>query len=248
MSPTPIPLDLISDSELHNLNQLLPWACFTVDSRGRRVGRPFAEHKRNDPQVIPDFRIVDLDDRFPLSGKSVLELGCFEGVHTIGLCQHGARVTAIDGRVEHVVKTQTRCALYGYHPQVYCLDLEGAEISKLPEFDILHHIGVLYHLTDPVSHLRSVLPHIREAVLLDTHVARPEEITHRYESYGASYPVRLYREGGRAEPFSGLRDHAKWLLLEDLSRILANEGFPKIQELALEEQRNGLRVRLLAQR
>ncbi|MEK0446556.1 MAG: hypothetical protein RLZZ399_1877 [Verrucomicrobiota bacterium] len=248
MSPTPIPLDLISDSELHTLNELLPWACFTVDSRGRRVGRPFAEHKRNEPQVIPDFRIVELNQRFPLVGKSVLELGCFEGVHTIGLCQHGALVTAIDGRVEHVVKTQTRCALYGYHPEVYCLDLEGPEISKLPEFDILHHVGVLYHLTDPVGHLRSVLQRTREAVLLDTHVARSGEITHRYESYGASYPVRLYREGGRTDPFSGLREHAKWLLHEDISRILANEGFSNIQELAVEEQRNGLRVCLFAQR
>ena len=248
MSITPIPLDLISDRELDNLNELLPWACFTLDSRGRRVGRPFSHHKRNDPQIIPDFRIVDLDERFPLLGNSVLELGCFEGVHTIGLCEYGAKVTAIDGRVEHVVKTQTRCALYGYYPQVYCLDLEGAELSQLPEFDLLHHIGVLYHLTDPVSHLHSVLQHIRKAVLLDTHVARSQEITHRYESCGASYPVRLYREGGRTDPFSGLREHAKWLLPEDITKILVHEGFSNIQELAIEDQRNGLRIRIFAQR
>jgi len=244
----PIPIDLLSETELQNLNQLLPWACFTQDSRGRQVGRPFAEDKRNEPQVIPDFRIVDLNNRLPLSGRRTLEVGCFEGVHTIALCQFGARVTAVDGRIEHVVKTQTRCALYGCYPEVYCFDLELGGLARLPEFDVLLHIGVLYHLTDPVSHLQKLLPRIREAVFLDTHVARPEEIMHRYEVGGITYPVRLYIEGGRKEPFSGLREHAKWLLREDVLKILRQAGFTDIQEVALEEQRNGLRIRLFARR
>jgi len=93
-----------------------------------------------------------------------------------------------------------------------------------------------------------LLPRIREAVFLDTHVARPEEIMHRYEVGGITYPVRLYIEGGRKEPFSGLREHAKWLLREDVLKILRQAGFTDIQEVALEEQRNGLRIRLFARR
>ena len=248
MPDAPTSLDLLSDAELEQLNQLLPWACFTLDARGRSVGRPFSEEKRNAPQEIPDFRIVDLNQRLPLAGRTVLELGCFEGVHTIALCQFGAHVTAIDGRIEHVVKTQTRCSLYGCHPKVYCLDLEKDGMGCLPEFDVLCHIGVLYHLADPVSHLQGLLPRIRECVLLDTHISRPEEITHQYQSGTAVYPVRLYQEGGRTEPFSGLSNHAKWLLQGDLLGILARAGFKNIQELALENQRGGLRIRLLAQR
>jgi len=141
----PKPVELISDGELDKLNQLLPWACFTVDSSGRKLGRAFSDHKRNDPQDIPDFRIVELNQRFALAGRSVLEMGCFEGVHTAALCQFGADVTAVDGRSEHVVKTQIRCGFYGHHPRIYCLDLEDHSMIKLPEFDVMVHIGVLYH-------------------------------------------------------------------------------------------------------
>jgi hypothetical protein len=244
----PIPLDFLADSELDKLNKLLPWACYTVDSRGRRVGRPFSEQKRNDPQEIPDFRIVDLNNRVSLEGKDVLEMGCFEGVHTAALCQFGAKVTAVDGRIEHIVKTQARCALYGFYPQVACLDLEGETAVHLLSCDVLIHIGVLYHLSDPVTHLRSLLPHVKDAIFLDTHVARPGEVTHRYESCGQSFLVRLYVEGGRSEPFSGLRDHAKWMLKDDLMNLLREEGFVNLQELGSEDQRNGLRVRLLGRK
>ncbi len=244
----PKPVELISDGELDKLNQLLPWACFTVDSSGRKLGRAFSDHKRNDPQDILDFRIVELNQRFALAGRSVLEMGCFEGVHTAALCQFGADVTAVDGRSEHVVKTQIRCGFYGHQPRIYCLDLEDHSMIKLPEFDVMVHIGVLYHLTDPVHHLNTVLPRIRYAVLLDTHIARLEEVSESYVACGKLYPFRLYEEGGRGEPFSGMRDHAKWLLREDLLDILGKFGFHNIDYLAVENQRNGLRIRVLAQR
>jgi hypothetical protein len=242
------PVDLISDVELSNLNKLLPWACFTLDSRDRIVGRPFSDVKRNTPQAIPDPRIVQLNELIPLYGRSILEMGCFEGVHTIGLCHFGANVTAVDARIEHVVKTQTRCALYGYHPNVYCIDLESRSLEEFPEFDVLHHVGVLYHLTDPVGHLQSVLPSIRDTVLIDTHIARPNEVSHEYKSCGKNYKIRLYKEGGREEPFSGMGDHSKWLLHEDLIDILAQAGFNNFKKQESENQRNGLRLRIVAQR
>jgi tRNA (mo5U34)-methyltransferase len=37
-----------------------------------------------------------------LSNKDVLEIGCFEGIHTIGLCNYSRRVYAVDSRIENV--------------------------------------------------------------------------------------------------------------------------------------------------
>lgn len=74
-------IDELSDSELEHLNNLLPWASWVIDSKGRRFGNRYAVNKRNDPEVIPDHRILELDQRCSLSDKHVLEIGCFEGNH-----------------------------------------------------------------------------------------------------------------------------------------------------------------------
>ena len=120
------PVDALSNDDLTVVNELLPWQCFTVDAHGRRLGNRAWAGKREEPQPIPDPRITLMDGRWSLAGRSVLELGCFEGVHTIGLMRTGASVVALDSRVENVVKTAARCALYGCEPTVYVRDLERA--------------------------------------------------------------------------------------------------------------------------
>ena len=68
-------IDRFSDEDLAELNRLLKWNCFTVDSQGRRVGDRARTAKREEPQDIPDRRIVLLDDTFALRDKHVLEVG-----------------------------------------------------------------------------------------------------------------------------------------------------------------------------
>lgn len=245
-----IPLiDHLADDELRLVNRLLPWAAFVVDGRGRRFGNAWSETKRNAPQVIPDPRIVELDRRFPLRSRSVLEIGCFEGIHTIALAQRAARVTAIDSRIENVVKTIVRCAMFGVNPFVVAWDVDQPPPPVLdPSCDILHHVGVLYHLTDPVSHLRRMTCFVQHAIMLDTHVAPEGRADAEYESDGQRYRYYRYGEGGRAEPFAGMADHAKWLLLDDLKTVLSHCGFTQVDVASYREERNGPRVLLYASR
>ncbi|MBL8753563.1 MAG: DUF1698 domain-containing protein, partial [Planctomycetes bacterium] len=182
--PTPV-VDALSDQDLEALNRLLPWRCFTIDGRGRRFGDAAWVGKRGKPQAIPDARIVDMDRAFTLAGKHVLEIGCFEGVHTIALCQRAAKVTAIDSRVENVVKTTVRCAMFHQHPAVGVCDVENeAQVAQLPAVDLVHHVGVLYHLKDPVVHLQRLAAKVKQGMLLDTHVAPAATATHSYSSGG----------------------------------------------------------------
>lgn len=237
----------LSDRELERLNALLPWHCFTLDRKGRRFGSTASASKRSAPQQIPDYRIADLNSRIPLAGKEVLEVGCFEGIHTVALCQYGARVKAIDARVDNVVKTMVRTSFYGVAPRVFVRDLDnpGADNSDLG-CDVCLHIGVLYHLVDPVRHLRDLGRRINEALLLDTHYTTTPDST--YESGGSTFRYQRYREGGKADPFSGMHDHAKWLRLEDLDAVLQELGFAKPQVLETRLERNGPRVLMLAEK
>lgn len=242
-------IEYLSDDDLVRLNKMLPWMCFTADDQGRRFGNTAWRGKRDTPQQIPDARILKLDTLFKLADKTVLEVGCFEGIHTIALAQRAAKVYAIDSRIENVVKTIVRSNLFGHTPVVTVCDLEkDADVQRLPEVDVIHHVGVLYHLKDPVTHLVQLGKLARGGILLDTHYATDEMAKKSLELNGVTYRYHNYKEKGRDEVFSGMYDHAKWLMLDDIKRILSEIGFSDITIHKDEQQRNGPRVTLYATR
>lgn len=230
------------------MNELLPWRCFTVDREGRPFGGIAWRGKRALPETIPDRRIELFDQRFDLADKHVLEIGCFEGIHTIALCRLAARVTAVDARVENVVKTVVRCAFFDERPRVVVHDIEadpGADEFLLA--DVCHHVGVLYHLADPATHLRRLGTWVSRGLMLDTHYARDEDATDEYDVNGERFRFRRYEERGRGDVFSGMRPTSKWLLLEDIERLLRGGGFDKIEIIETRDERNGPRVLLFAE-
>jgi tRNA (mo5U34)-methyltransferase len=242
-------VDALPDEELQRLNSLLPWAAYVLDARGRRFGQAYSPTKRNAPQTFPDRRIVELDRRAPLSERTVLEIGCFEGIHTAALAMRARHVKACDGRIENVVKTIVRCAMFGVAPSVFRWDMEepppaGIDLAS----DVLHHVGVLYHLTDPVGHLAGLLPHVKDAVLLDTQVAAPEAARETYEAGGRRVRYAHFSEAGREPPFAGLRGHAKWLVADDLVALVRELGFAHTDVTRLKQERNGWRLTLYARR
>ncbi|HVL06279.1 MAG TPA: methyltransferase domain-containing protein [Acidimicrobiales bacterium] len=244
-------VERLSDDDLDRLNGLLPWVCFTVDGRGRRFGDAAWTGKREDPQPIPDRRVVLMDERLGLQGSHVLEIGCFEGVHTIALCQRAGRVTAVDARIDNVVKTIVRCAFHGWSPEVFTCDIEApaapAELAAVGA-DFVHHVGVLYHLRDPVSHVRALGAVAAKGLMLDTHVAPPDRATDELVVDGERFRYMRYAEGGRTEVFSGMYDHAKWLPLGTLTGLLTDAGFTTVDVVEERAERNGPRVLVLASR
>lgn len=242
-------VEFLSDADLQRLNDMLPWMCFTADLSGRRFGNTAWEGKRDKPQLIPDSRIVKMNRIFDLSSQSILEVGCFEGIHTIALAQLSPKVYAVDSRIENVVKTIVRTNIFGFSPIISVCDIEkNDDVARLPVVDLMHHVGVLYHLKDPVTHLLSLARVVRNGMMLDTHYATSEMVNAVYQANGEDYRYYGYREKGREEVFSGMYDHAKWLLLEDIKRILCQIGFSDIQVFKDEQQRNGPRVTLYAAR
>jgi hypothetical protein len=242
-------IESLDIDQLKELNKLLPWKCFTADSSGRRFGNIAWQAKREIPQVIPDRRIIMMHDRFNLTNKHVLEIGCFEGVHTVGLGRFAGKVTAIDSRVENVVKSMVRTGFFGFHCDIFVCDIENKKDFKfLPKVDYVHHVGVLYHLKDPVTHLRALASLTKRGLMLDTHYAKVDKANYSYRVKGIDYQYQHHPEGGRKEVFSGMYDHAKWLLMDDICAILKEEGFKMIEVKEVRDERNGPRLLLFANR
>lgn len=245
----PCLIDDLSDGELVELNALLPWKCFTTDNHGRRFGNPAWAGKRTAPETMPDRRIRLMHERFDLSNKKVLEVGCFEGAHTIGIGDFAKEVVAVDSRVENVTKTIVRCAAYGRHPLVTLRDIDrGPFEGGQFEADVMHHVGVLYHLKDPVTHLLSLGSYVGAGIMLDTHYSEDENADSVYEVRGRRYRYWRYREWGHSDPFSGMYDHSKWLRLEDIQSLLRQAGFVRCEVVERRAEPGGPRVLLLAER
>jgi 2-polyprenyl-3-methyl-5-hydroxy-6-metoxy-1,4-benzoquinol methylase len=240
-------VDNFTNIELDYVNTILDWQCFTSDINGRRVGGIAWKGKRTYLQDPLEKRILLMDKKYHLKNKSILELGCFEGVHTLGLMNFSLDVTAVDARVDHVFKTIVRCSLYNKFPKVFRLNLElYSDYKILTEYDLVHHVGVLYHLSDPVSHLNFIGQKIKYGMMLDTHIADSMEALESYEVNGVNYEYQKYTEYGENDNFSGMMPFSKWLSLDSLELALKNSGFNTIEIVENRLERNGTRVLIFA--
>lgn len=236
-----------SDADLREINELLDWHAGAPLPDGRILGRvERTPSKRAAPGVIPDARIRLLNKLIPLKNKKVLEIGCFEGIHTAGLKGFECELTAIDVRPQNVIKTLTRLSWHGMSAEVFQYDAEAIG-PDFPKFDIVFHIGVLYHMMHPVQHLKN-LAHIGELLFLDTHVATEGSNVRSFEIGDKTYRGQDYAEGGWKNPFSGKDPSALWLTEDSLMDALGHAGFAQTRLLQRRDERNGLRLLVLAAR
>jgi len=252
----PEALTLTTD-QIDKLNSLLPWST-VVAYRGTLQGSPWDNKKRSTVHRIPDPHIEEL--RQLIEGKRVLEIGCHEGVYTLGLAKYAASVVALDGRMDNIIKTLVRVWLANKSGaiQVVCSDLEELNVTRLDKvdsegyvFDLIHHKGVLYHLSNPLAHLDNILDNNPSRVLfLDTHVASEIQCKHTYNHNGITYNVHKYAEPASRtySPFAGITADAIWLRVDDLINYLGKKGFGTIEQKSIREERNGLRCTILCKR
>lgn len=114
-----------------------------------------------------------------LTGKRVLDIGCWTGGTSFILAQMGASVVAIEEVKKYVECLEYLCDSFGIstvEPRNLSLyDLTGEEFQDA--FDIVLFGGVLYHLSDPVLGTRITFNALRDhgICLLETAVARSKE-------------------------------------------------------------------------
>lgn len=233
----------ISDEVLREVNELLDWRAVAPLPDGRLLGRPSAG-KRERVNPIPDNRIKLLNRLYPLAKKSVLEVGCFEGIHTMGLLTYCPSVTALDVRPVNVVKTLTRLSLSGRSTPVFVANCEDLDES-FGRFDAVFHFGVLYHLMRPVEHLRA-LGRLADTIILDTHFSARNDANMTELIDGETYSYKLVGEQGWGDPFSGVNPTSIHLCYESLKKALISAGFGKIRLLEYRDERNGPRAFLFA--
>jgi len=249
----------IGPEALARLNVLLPWTSFnSLAGGGRLLGSAWSPTKRAQSQPLPDKAVERLNTLLPLRDLSVLEVGCYEGHHTASLAYYGSSVWAFDGRIENVVKTLIRLWVLGLERSavVNLVDIESdpvrqqlARLGRTEPFDLIHHRGVLYHLSKPVEHLADMASLSSRQIYLHTQIAKEEQVNATYKSDLGDFAVFNYNEPDRSHaPFAGMIERAVWLTREGVLTVLRRLGFEDIQLLEEREERHGLRIELIASR
>ena len=111
-----------------------------------------------------------------LSGKSVLDIGAWDGFFSFECERRGARrVVALDGgvwRVDSIGKAGFEFARKVLDSKVEDVELEVSEISveRLGRFDLVLFLGVLYHLPNPFGSFLRVASVAARDIIIETHV------------------------------------------------------------------------------
>jgi tRNA (mo5U34)-methyltransferase len=127
-------------------------------------------------RITPGVRkIDDLQSRYDnfnlpkdLSGKRVLDIGCWDGFFSFAAERHGAQVVAVDcWRPEKFFEAHR-----ALNSRVEFHEMSVYELSreKLGVFDIVFFLGVLYHLQHPLLSLQRVCEVTRDIAIIGSYV------------------------------------------------------------------------------
>lgn len=102
-----------------------------------------------------------------LTGKSVLDIGCWDGLYSFEAERRGAdTVLAVDHRVPEGFMVARR--ELGSRVEFRELDVMDLSPQAVGRFDVVFFMGVLYHVPDPIGALRRVHACTRELMILET--------------------------------------------------------------------------------
>lgn len=236
----------LTDAQLRELQEAVAWESGMALPDGRILG---VAGKRGGFTAARDARIQLVVDRLNPEAKTILEFGCHEGNHTVQLAGVAREVVALEVRPKNVVAALVRLWAHDVrNARVVLKDVREVD-HAFGAFDILFHVGVLYHLDDPVEHIFRIAPMAR-ALVLDTHYS--DECAERkrsdLEREGKVYRACFVDEGGWKSSFSGVESASRWLFRESLTELLTDAGFVEIDVVSDRIERNGPRLTLLAER
>lgn len=236
----------LSDRDLQDFQTVVDWKTGMELPDGRVLG---VEGKRGKVSRGNDSRVALVKNMIDSAHGTVLEVGCCEGIHTLQLAAVARHVTALDVRPKNIVCTLTR--LFVHDIKNVTIKLADARFldAKEGHYDVLFHVGVLYHLMDPVEHLFAIRD-LADSLVLDTHVTHADtnfprdDIRHGNKTYRA----HLYREGGWDDVFSGVEPASRWLDQDALVEVLRDAGYASVEVVQERAERNGPRVCIVAHR
>jgi hypothetical protein len=199
--------------------------------------------------LFADTRILSaLDSYGSIKGKTVLEVGPLEGMHTYILNGRGpARIDAIEAnKLCYLRCLVTKEILKLTNANFYLGDVRSWLTETETVYDLAIASGVLYHMHDPAEFLKSLAAR-SNAIFIWTHfydeAAMPPSDLRNLPFSGKveirdldglklHYHERSYQQANTNASFcGGMRDRHYWMRKDEILSLLAHYGYVDIDEL-----------------
>ena len=175
------------------------------------------------------------------SSYRVLEVGPGNGFHTVVLADACKWVTVVEARPNNLAKAFLRTKFYNQNN----LSFQLGDVQELDEscgrYDGIFHFGVLYHLSEPVRHIRN-LSKIADLVLCSTHIG--DHLSDRWDE--DNYQAYRVKEHGWNDRLSGVENWSRWLTKESMFGAFQEAGFKFIYLQQEKDTKVGPRIRFIA--
>jgi SAM-dependent methyltransferase len=187
--------------------------------------------------------IADLHGSF--NDLRVLDIGSFEGAHSIELALRGCQVIGLEGRDTNLAKAKFAQDILGLtNVQFIKDDVRNISTARLGDFDLVLCSGILYHLDVPdvFTFLESVASVTRRYAIIDTHisVSAGEKVSFKGKDY-YGFPFVEYEQ----QPSKETEEQAVgssmgnltsfWLTRPSLYNFLSEIGFTSVHECHIPE-------------
>jgi tRNA (mo5U34)-methyltransferase len=159
-----------------------------------------------------------------LTGKRLLDIGCWDGFYSFEAERHGALTVAVDcWRPENFFKARE-----ALKSRVEFHELSVYEVTKekLGSFDVVFFLGVLYHLRHPLLALEQVCQVTRDCAIIETHVID--------NVFPTDHPIMEFYE---FDELGGQYDNWWGPNLECLTQLTRSAGFARSEVLRREPTR-----------
>lgn len=182
-----------------------------------------------------------------LGGRTIVDLGCLEGGFTLAFAQRGAtRAVGIEARELSVQRCELARKLLSVENAKFVRADIKDELARHDPFDVVFAAGILYHVADPAGFLRTMRSSCKHVALIDTHVARTDEVTHdcspivSRDSLGTTYRGRMFPEyppnvsddAKESMAWAAYSDaDAFWPLEDDLVQMMREAGFSRVEKV-----------------
>ena len=240
-----------SDEELRAELRARPWTAYNIPLSEGVSTLPGTPSFFEDARVLAITRTLRAFFGSDLGSVRIADLGCLEGGFSIALALAGAQVVGFDAREENLRRARFAAAHFELDTLEFRqLDVKGLRADREGRFDVVLVLGLLYHLDRPVEWLAQIAPMASRLLVVDTHVAPPDDaaLARLHESIarvggleritvaGTAYSGRWFRE---VEPGATIEDarwaawsnrYSFWLTRESLCLAIQRAGCDLVYE------------------
>lgn len=185
-----------------------------------------------------DSRINDFSNWARPSGK-VVELGAFEGMHTLMLSDLEEVDTVLGLEVRKFLLDKCNFIKETFNKsniEFKRADFEIDNLTKFGKFDHVFCSGVLYHMSRPWKFIEEMCS-ISDSVFIASHIADTNKGEGKETREG--YLGDTKPEFGYSEPLSGTNSYSYWLTFDSLVLAFDKCGFKLKNSRSIPEWANG---------